>query len=147
MDTLWEWASGQSPADFHIWGADLVYEYPPVREQFRARFQTRQDVIFLTFEQEGAMIGMCELTEPGPAQYTISRLILSPDRRDHGLGRSCLTALKCRAAREYGLQQLRLVVYEHNLRARACYEHTGFRYCRRLERPGMDPAWEMLIPC
>ena len=39
VERLWEICRGQTAEEFCLWGADLVYEYPPRLEQMRRRFE------------------------------------------------------------------------------------------------------------
>jgi GNAT superfamily N-acetyltransferase len=79
---------------------------------------------------EGKPIGMTwfELKRKhGKEKAFIFDFQVKPSERGKGLGRKALRALE-REARRLGAQEVGLHVFGHNLRARALYETSGYRY-------------------
>ncbi len=62
VERLWEMCRDQTEAEFCLWGADLVYEYPPVKEQMRRRFNDLSgDTAVFAAEMGGRVIGFAEI--------------------------------------------------------------------------------------
>ena len=59
VERLWEIGRGQTAEEFCLWGADLVYEYPPRLEQMRRRFEAVSgDVVLFAAECGGRPSGL-----------------------------------------------------------------------------------------
>ena len=67
VERLWEICRGQTAEEFCLWGADLVYEYPPRLEQMRRRFEAVSgDVVLFAAECGGADRRVCGDRGNGP---------------------------------------------------------------------------------
>ena len=83
-----------------------------------------------SFFHQGKAIGMAwfELQrKEGRKKAFIFDINLRPAQRGKGHGRKALRALE-REAKRLGAQMIGLHVFGHNLRARALYETSGYRY-------------------
>jgi ribosomal protein S18 acetylase RimI-like enzyme len=80
--------------------------------------------------RDGKAIGMTWIEvrrKHGRKEAFIFDIKINPSQRGKGLGRKALRALE-RQAKRLGAQMIRLNVFGHNLRARALYETSGYRY-------------------
>ena len=127
VERLWEICRGQTAEEFCLWGADLVYEYPPRLEQMRRRFEALSgDAVLFAAECSGQVVGFAEIGELDPAKKC-----------------GVLARVLDQAAGALGLEEVKLIVYAGNLRAQRCYEACGFVRGKALLRPGRPDAWWM----
>jgi ribosomal protein S18 acetylase RimI-like enzyme len=83
--------------------------------------------------REGALIGVVELLigYPGPTDWYIGLLLLSPEARGVGVGTAVVRDVAERVAAAGG-RALHLIVREDNPRAGAFWERQGFALVKRL---------------
>jgi ribosomal protein S18 acetylase RimI-like enzyme len=83
--------------------------------------------------REGALVGVVELLigYPGPTDWYIGLLLLSPEVRGAGVGTSVVRDVAARVAAAGG-RALHLIVREDNPRAAAFWERQGFAAVNRL---------------
>ena len=139
VERLWEICRGQTAEEFCLWGADLVYEYPPRLEQMRRRFEALfGDAVLFAAECGGQVVGFAEIGELDPAKKcgVLARVLLEKGRRGKGRGKELVNL---------GLEEVKLIVYAGNLRAQRCYEACGFVRGKALLRPGRPDAWWMRV--
>ena len=99
-------------------------------------------MIFTAVDREsGEPFGHAELDqiEPGRSAH-ICRVIVTPERRGHGIGTAVMHELRRIAFEELGLSRLTLNVYQWNAAAIASYERVGFR-ARTLHETRADGDW------
>lgn len=145
---LWEICRGQTAEEFCLWGADLVYEYPPRLEQMRRRFEALSgDAVLFAAECSGQVVGFAEIGELDPAEKcgVLARVLLEKGRRGKGRGKELVNLVLDQAAGTLGLEEVKLIVYAGNLRAQRCYEACGFVRGKALLRPGRPDAWWMRV--
>ena len=138
VERLWEICRRQTAEEFCLWGADLVYEYPPRLEQMRRRFEA--------LSGDGGQTGGCaEIGELDPARRSgvLARVLLEKGQRGKGRGKELVNLVLDQAMEALGLEEVRLIVYGGNLRAQRCYETCGFVRGEALLRPGREDAWWM----
>lgn len=142
---LWELCREQTEEEFLLWGADLVYEYPPDLEQMQTSVRERKDTCFFKMEGEEGIVGFAELKDiqPDGQRATLARLILAPEFRRQGLGRRAVKEILELARERWNISEAELVVYQKNVAARHCYENCGFVIEKPLIRRGRPDAWIM----
>lgn len=146
VERLWEICRGQTAEEFCLWGADLVYKYPPRLEQMRRRFEALSgDVVLFAAECGGQVVGFAEIGEMNPARRSgvLARVLLEKGQRGKGRGKELVNLVLDQAAKVLGLEEVKLIVYAGNLRAQRCYEACGFVRGEALLRPGRADAWWM----
>ncbi len=97
----------------------------------------------------GAVVGHVELNEIDRRDLaaTLSRVLVSPGRRDRGVGRAMVAAALEVAFGELGLHRVELRVFDFNEPAIRCYEALGFRregVLRNTRRVAGD-RWSTLV--
>ena len=87
----------------------------------------------LGLHRDGEMVGVVELLPgyPGPTDWYIGLLLLSPEVRGVGLGTSVVDEIVRRIVGEGG-RALHLIVLEHNPRALVFWQRRGFEVVDRL---------------
>ncbi len=147
LPLLFEICKNQTREEFCLWGADFVYDYPPDLRQMEESFKSRRDTVFYAAEVSGRMVGFAEITgiEKEKKKGILARIVLDKHQRGKGFGKAFVQEIVRRAVRELELEEILLVVYSHNQRARKCYESCGFQYEKEVIRPGRPDALQMKI--
>ncbi len=136
-------------ADFLRQWAGLGYHYPLTVEQLAARqalsLQHKKNSDFITYEiilDKTYLIGTVELfhIDKKTLRATMGRFLLFDEYRGKGLGGETLRAVFRIAKNLYGIEELRLNVYEYNVSAQRCYEKAGFEFESLTEDP-ITPKW------
>lgn len=166
-EMLWHFCREQTQEEFQMWGADFVYQYPPEKEQMKNSLAWRMGirkegdeaallgkgvdhegkVLFLTVCLNEIPIGFAEITPVNRnfEKGVLSRLILDPAYRGKGLGKLAVKAILDYGFGKMSLNEIWLIVYKENQRARKCYETCGFQVQNPLIRPGRPEALEMCV--
>jgi ribosomal protein S18 acetylase RimI-like enzyme len=120
--TFIEETNGHPPRDDEA--ARLLASLPPGK--------TLADKQVLGLQRDGEMVGVVDLLcdHPGPTDWYIGLLLLSPEVRGAGLGTSVVDELVKRVAAEGG-QALHLIVREDNPRALAFWRRHEFQLVDR----------------
>lgn len=144
---LWEFCSRLTREEFAIWGADMVYDYPPDLSQMTKSLETRKNMKLFRIETDGRIIGFGELDgigEEGPCA-TLSRLFIAPEFRGKGRGKEAVKKFLEEAfeLKEPLVEGVKLIVYQKNVRAKHCYEACGFQVTEPLIREEKPDAWVM----
>ena len=116
-------------ADF----VEMVWGGPPRDDEAERHFgglppgRTLADLEVLGVSRDGALIGVVELLagHPGPTDWYIGLMLLSPEVRGAGLGTSLVRDVVERVLAAGG-RALHLIVHEDNPRALAFWERQGF---------------------
>ncbi len=142
---LFHICENQTFDEFSLWGADFVYQYPPLLKQMEDSFLSRENMVLYAVEWEHAVAGFVELADLDKKKKSgvLARLIVDKNQRGRGLGKAFVKEVLKLAALELELDEVCLVVYERNTRAQSCYEACGFRYDGELIRPGRPDALRM----
>lgn len=136
-------------ADFLRQWAGLGYHYPLTVEQLATRqtlsLQHKKNSDFITYEiilDKTYLIGTVELfhIDKKTLRATMGRFLLFDEYRGKGLGGETLRAVFRIAKNLYGIEELRLNVYEYNVSAQRCYEKAGFEFESLTEDP-ITPKW------
>ncbi len=136
-------------ADFLRQWSGLGYHYPLTVEQLTARqalsLQVKKNSDFITYEiilDKTYFIGTVELfhIDKKTLRATMGRFLLFDAYRGKGLGGEVLRAVFRIAKNLYGIEELRLNVYEYNVSAQRCYEKAGFEF-ESLTEDAVTPKW------
>ncbi len=136
-------------ADFLRQWSGLGYHYPLTVEQLAARqalsLQFKKISDFITYEiilDKTYFIGTVELfhIDKKTLRATMGRFLLFDAYRGKGLGGEVLRAVFRIAKNLYGIEELRLNVYEYNVSAQRCYEKAGFEF-ESLTEDTATPKW------
>ncbi len=136
-------------ADFLRQWSGLGYHYPLTVEQLTARqvlsLQYKKNSDFITYEiilDKTYFIGTVELfhLDKKTLRATMGRFLLFDAYRGKGLGGEVLRAVFRIAKNLYGIEELRLNVYEYNVSAQRCYEKAGFAF-ESLTEDAVTPKW------
>ncbi len=136
-------------ADFLRQWSGLGYHYPLTVEQLSARqalsLQHKKNSDFITYEiilDKTYFIGTVELfhIDKKTLRATMGRFLLFDAYRGKGLGGEVLRAVFRIAKNLYGIEELRLNVYEYNVSAQRCYEKAGFEF-ESLTEDAITPKW------
>ncbi|HKE99533.1 MAG TPA: GNAT family N-acetyltransferase [Actinomycetes bacterium] len=101
-------------------------------------FKASGGAFFVAVDDEGRPVGTAGLLLTDPGAGEIRKLFVLPRARGRGVGRALLDAVLA-AARERGLERLRLVTRGRYDRAIELYERVGFR---RVDQAGTRRAGE-----
>jgi ribosomal protein S18 acetylase RimI-like enzyme len=91
--------------------------------------------VYAVFDHSGALVAVFDLVRGYPDDRTwfLGFLFVAPDNRNMGLGSHLLEAIGAHV-KQSGGAAIRLGVVRENLRARALYDRTGFRFLYERER-------------
>ncbi len=147
IEQLWEICKNHSQEEFQMWGGDFVYDYPPKLKQMVRRIADSKDTKLFAVEKFGRVIGFAEITNINAVKGVgeLSRILLRQEERGKRYGSQAIDQLIAYAVQELGLNEMTLIVYSFNHRARRCYEKLGFVYERKLVRPNRPEAIRMKI--
>jgi putative acetyltransferase len=95
-------------------------------------------VTFLVVRDEDEVIGCGAFVRDPGGWGEVKRMYLRPDRRGRGIGKRMLAELE-KAARESGLNLMRLETGIHNTEALALYRRAGFVACEAFGDYWPDP--------
>ena len=134
--------------DVAVWGvfqactdySALEKGRPPKPEDVDAFFSDRppgvaeENAHKLGVYDRGKLIGLVDLIDgyPGEADWYVGLLMLVPDARGRGVGRTALEQIIARAC-EVGGARLLLCVLEENTRGQAFWARAGFMFLRRTD--------------
>jgi len=93
---------------------------------------------------DGAPVGYGELSRVNTisGSASLSRIVISPEKRDRGLGRDMVAKLLEFGFQELGLHRIDLRVFTFNKPAIACYQNLGFVHEGTLrETTRVDGKW------
>ena len=109
---------------FYQWSAGILGAFPITEEAFRCV----ENLIPITARDERGPAGFFTLRRPPDAPDTLrfGFVILRPDCRGRGLGKTMLQLGVRLALEEMGAQRISLGVFENNRPARRCYLAAGF---------------------
>jgi len=132
------WNVFQACADY----GELEQGRPPKPEDADAFFSDRppgvpgENAHKLGVFDQATLIGLVDLIDgyPDVSDWYLGLLMLVPDARGRGCGRTALDQIMARV-RAGGGRRLLLCVLEENTRARAFWERAGFTFLRRTD-PG-----------
>ena len=144
---LFRICENQTLDELSLWGADLVYQYPPLLKQMQESFLSRKNTVLFAAECGGEIVGFAEITKIDEILKTgvLARIVLDPERRGKGIGRTFIQEIMKYSACELGLETISLIVYVKNVRAQRCYESCGFQNMGLLIRPGKPDAYKMEV--
>ena len=116
---------------YYNWTAGVLGSYPLTGGDFR---KTASLVRFTALEGKDP-VGFFTVRDPGdiPGDLRFGFVIVDPDRRRRGIGKTMLRLGLAYAFRVLGAERVSLGVFEDNLPALACYESAGFRRTMRRE--------------
>lgn len=139
----------QKDADFLKQWSGLGYYHPLTERQLSDRhklsLQCKKNSDFITFEiilDKTLFIGTIELfhMDRSTLRATMGRFLLFDEYRGKGYAQQALRALFRIAKNLYGIEELRLNVYEYNVSAQKCYEKAGFVF-ESLTEDIHTPKW------
>ena len=137
VERLWEICRGQTAEEFCLWGADLVYEYPPRLEQMRRRFEAFRGRGPVRGGVRGQTVGLRRSGNgPGAKERRAGAGAAGEGAKGKGRGKELVNLVLDQAGKALGLEEVRLIVYSGNLRAQRCYETCGFVRGKRCCGPG-----------
>lgn len=118
------WVS--SPEELKFWTArdDFPLENVDVFEQWHADPDIEPYLLAIDDLPVGYGELWCETEEPWAE---MARLLISPDQRDHGIGKILISELE-KIVRSKGYPEVWVRVIPENLRALKCYESAGFEH-------------------
>ncbi len=112
--------------------AGPIFSYPLTQKQFRKHLQAAHSKPAILYPfglyHRSRIIGYCELSGHNHKSQSAmaSRIIISPRRRNKGLGQFMLAKLLLFGFDELGLNRVSLGVFDFNKSAIKCYKNAGF---------------------
>jgi RimJ/RimL family protein N-acetyltransferase len=112
--------------------AGPIFDWPLTQKQFRKHLETAKSKTLTLYPfglyHRSKIIGYCELAGHSRKNNsaTASRIIISPRRRNKGLGLFMLTKMLEFGFNEIGLNRVGLAVFDFNKSAIKCYKNAGF---------------------
>lgn len=128
MDVLINWVHS---AEFnHLWGGDR-FTFPLDKSQL-SKHLTSEEVTPLILHEDGQRLGYIELFRESATTYRLCRVLIGESSsRGKGHGRRMVELAIEYARTQLNAEHLKLTVFEHNNKARRCYESLGFVVNRR----------------
>ncbi|HEX6109769.1 MAG TPA: GNAT family N-acetyltransferase [Ktedonobacteraceae bacterium] len=117
-------------------------EGPARSQEFFAEILANEDVALFVVEHEGALVGVIrcnvmnipEVPVVVPRRFVlIQDIVVDESFRQQGIGQALIERVH-RWAREKGVTEIELGVWEFNAAARSLYEKLGYRTTRRVMR-------------
>jgi RimJ/RimL family protein N-acetyltransferase len=121
----------KTEADMVQW-AGSVFSWPLTQKQFREHLKTantQQPTLYpFTLCDEDNLLGYCEISDyiRKYDSAMLSRIIISPFKRDKGLGELMIKEVLRFSFEELGLNRIGLGVFDFNHAAIKCYSKVGF---------------------
>ncbi|MGF1701457.1 GNAT family N-acetyltransferase [Photobacterium makurazakiensis] len=127
------------------WGGP-AYDFPLTIEQI-ADHCAQPDITPYLFKIEGENIGFVELLKVSSTQYRLCRVFIAEPFRRRGLATTMLEDVIIKAKSQFDCVEVSLAVFEHNHRAKRCYESLGFE--TYLEETGFQApngdSWDLAL--
>lgn len=116
---------------YYKWTAGVLGQYPITSGQFRKT----AELIRFTALDEKEPVGFFTLRNPNDTmdELRVGFVIVNPEKRRSGIGRTMLRQGLAYAFRIYGAGRVSLGVFEDNASALACYTAAGFHPTQRAE--------------
>ncbi len=114
--------------DFLVQFAGTNFRYPLDESQLVQTLNDNDTIMFKSLDGDGNMIGHCQLLRVDHIlqSATIGRVMVKPEYRDNGHGKTMVKTLMDYTVKELGIRKLILRVFDFNERAISCYTHLGF---------------------
>ncbi|MGR5065154.1 GNAT family N-acetyltransferase [Photobacterium sp. DNB22_13_2] len=135
FDLLISWVP---TAEFnHLWGGNR-FIFPLDKPQLLSHLQC-DEVTAMMLCDEGERVGYVELFRESETTYRVCRVLIGEvSGRGMGYGKKMLELAIDLAWQHFGADQIKLTVFEHNERARLCYESLGFVIDK--QEPGFEAS-------
>jgi Acetyltransferases, including N-acetylases of ribosomal proteins len=125
----------QYSRDFMVQWSGKTFEYPLTVEQMKAHYSrginsTESDVFIYKIMDDGRFVGsvqLCRFNWETREAFVGRFLIGEETNRGRGIGKKALNELVRIGFQQFGLETIKLNVYEFNRHAIKCYESVGFR--------------------
>lgn len=136
----------QYPKDFIVQWAGTTYEYPLTIEQMNAHYSkginsVESDVFIYKIMADDQFIGsfqLCRFNWEAKEAIVGRFLIGDALNRGKGIGKKALNELVKIGFNQFGLEKIKLNVYEFNKQAIKCYESVGFKKSLYREKMYLD---------
>lgn len=139
LEVVASWICSQCECE--LWAGSGV-RFPPEPDALAVQIDLANAASICLFEEQG-LAAFGQLLFRTPKRVHLARVIVRPDVRGRGIGRSLVQELLSRAA-ESGSLLVTLNVYRDNAAAIALYGDLGFRRAERLEDdPPSSGTWFM----
>ena len=115
----------------HLWSGDrFVF---PIDDKQLSKHLLQKQVTPLILQQGEKKLGYIELYRESESTYRLCRVLIGePSIRGQGFGKKMVELAEEYARTTLNAKHLKLTVFEHNLKARRCYESLGFMVCERV---------------
>ncbi len=136
----------QHPRDFIIQWAGPTYNYPLTIDQMMNHYHKginsiESDVFIYKIMDQNKFIGTVQIArfDRDSKEAVIGRFLIGePASRGRGIGRTVLQQLVEIGFNDFGLNSIRLNVYESNEQAIKCYKSVGFKKGLKTEKVYQD---------
>jgi len=125
----------QYSRDFMVQWSGKTYEYPLTVDQMKAHYSRginsiESDVFIYKIMDDGRFVGSVQLCRFNweTREAVVGRFLIGEEtNRGRGIGKKALNELVRIGFHQFGLETIKLNVYEFNRQAIKCYESVGFR--------------------
>ena len=110
---------------FRVWAGPKV-QYPALPQNIWSELEASAENTYTFVDSEGVVIGFGQILLQANNVLHLARLIVNPEFRAQGIGRSLCVALMNIGVSEYQPEYFTLNVYDTNRAAMGLYESLGF---------------------
>jgi ribosomal protein S18 acetylase RimI-like enzyme len=122
IDHLMSWFPTERSVN--VWGGPK-FRYPFTPETFHDDVHWRDMDSYFLLDADDEMLAFGQIYERH-CRINLARLVVSPARRNEGIGRQLVSHLMNEGQARFALAEFSLFVYRDNYPAIACYEGLGF---------------------